>query len=695
MKNFKLLFNNLLLVLLILSLITEKVNAQENGNFCATDQILEQMLKDNPEMIKEMEYHNKMAASYKSFSKTDAVYIIPVVFHVIHDDGPENISRAQIINALEILNKDMRGHNSDTQQVHSQFKHLIADIEVEFRLATKDPNGSPTEGINRIKSNLTYFNGPHSALQNLISWNRNHYLNVWVVSQIGGGGGLTILGYAHLPNASNSNDGIVMRHDHLGQTGTAASSRGRTFTHEVGHYFGLFHTFQGGCQPTSNCTNNGDGVCDTPPTEDAHYGCNTNLKTCYNLLVNVHNHMDYSTCRFMFTEGQKNRMHYFLNVSPRSSLHTSFNLNARGVMMPNPGFEAQLSSYCAGAPVYFYDMSYNGEISSVEWEFPTGTPSASNELNPVITFEDQGFHQVIMKVTNENGTTQFTFPQGVYLPGNTRIPAPVTEIFDNLQNINDLWTISEEVNNVSWQINTDVSNIGDNSIYINSYYLTDGTNPYTFDMPILDISEFDNPMLDFNYAYVNKSSFSDSRLRIFVSVNCGQSFLLLKAIPLTTIQTVSEPQNTYFVPDENQWSMFLENLNNFKGAENLIIRFHFTGGNTIGNNLYIDRIRVYEEGAPLSITEVQNLKDNLKIYPNPFKDQLEISVYSSQNLTANMIITDLLGREISTHILELEKNNNQFVFNNETLNLTESGIYILTINKGDTFISKRISFINQ
>ncbi|UPT65747.1 MAG: hypothetical protein M0D57_14645 [Sphingobacteriales bacterium JAD_PAG50586_3] len=129
-----------------------------------------------------------------------AVRIIPVVFHVLHDGGPENISKAQIEDQIRILNEDFRRLNADTVNTPQPFKAVAADCNIEFRLANKDPQGNCTDGIIRINTPKTNDASDDNGAKGVSYWPRNQYLNVWVVKNIDdqGSGGI-ILGYAQLP----------------------------------------------------------------------------------------------------------------------------------------------------------------------------------------------------------------------------------------------------------------------------------------------------------------------------------------------------------------------------------------------------------------------------------------------------------------------------------------------------------------
>ena len=243
-------------------------------------------------------------------SKVDGQIItIPVVVHVIYKNSQENISAAQIQSQIDVLNEDFRRTNADANNIWSQ----AADTQIEFKLATIDVNGNPTTGITRKSSTKTSW-GTNDAMKKssqggVNPWDATQYLNMWVCN-IGGG----ILGYAQFPGGSVSTDGVVMSPQYFGSSDkgsgfylSAPFDKGRTATHEVGHFLNLRHIWgDGGCGVD-------DFVSDTPESDASNGGCVTNHVSCGSVDM-VQNYMDYSndSCMNLFTLGQKNRMRTIL-----------------------------------------------------------------------------------------------------------------------------------------------------------------------------------------------------------------------------------------------------------------------------------------------------------------------------------------------------------------------------------------------
>jgi len=263
---------------------------------------------------------------------TAEVMVIPVVFHVVHLGEPvgegTNISDEQIQSAVVALNEDFRkieGTNGDG---------LGVDTKIEFCLASRTPDNQPTTGIVRHDgSNLVYGGESYAedgvsatSLESGVSnnwlkstlgcWDKDEYLNIWVVSEIGGnngGGGIQGFSYIGAVGGTSSQacySGVVQLYNVTGTIGNIKTgNKNRVTTHEVGHYFDLYHTFENtsSCVGETNCETQGDRVCDTPVTT-TNYFCSS--PECPD--AQVENYMDYTgqTCRNTFTQGQAERMRY-------------------------------------------------------------------------------------------------------------------------------------------------------------------------------------------------------------------------------------------------------------------------------------------------------------------------------------------------------------------------------------------------
>ncbi len=266
------LLKNALIGLALVAVQSQTANAQEGFN-CGTDLMMEKLYQQHPELRQaQIDYNNeiiKAAAEKKEQKATESVYIIPVVFHIIHTYGTENISDAQVLDQVAILNRDFRKLNADITAAIPFFQGIAADTKIEFRLPKLDPNGNCTNGIDRIYSHKT---NSANDLSKLNPWPRNKYLNVWVVRSMESVG---TAGYAYYPGATSGFlspfDGIIILHDYIGSVGTGSVFRSRALTHEVGHWLNLPHTWGSTNNPNVAC---GDDLVNDTPVTKGHDNCN-------------------------------------------------------------------------------------------------------------------------------------------------------------------------------------------------------------------------------------------------------------------------------------------------------------------------------------------------------------------------------------------------------------------------------------
>ncbi len=245
------------------------------------------------------------------YDPSAGLFRIPVVVHVIQNNaGTGFISESRVQSQIDVLNEDF-------QAIAGSNGANGTDSQFEFFLATEDPSGSPTNGITYTTSN-SWFND-NGSYWNTLAWDTNRYLNIYTNSASGA------LGYVpDLPQggiAGSNSDRVVVLYSSFGRNAPLVPYHlGRTTTHELGHYFGLYHTFNGGCAGGS-CYNSGDRICDTNNESTPTFGCPGSRSSC-GLQAPKDNYMDYSDdiCMEMFTPEQSNRMrctleHYRPNLA--------------------------------------------------------------------------------------------------------------------------------------------------------------------------------------------------------------------------------------------------------------------------------------------------------------------------------------------------------------------------------------------
>lgn len=303
---------------------------------CGTPQKMEQFFKDNPQLKAYSKELRAFLTNPENITKkgTTSVVTVPVVVHVLYKNTTQNISDAQIQSQITVLNNDYRKLNADYNTVvPAAFKPFGADLEIAFCMATKTPTGAATTGIVRksVASSFSFDNNYYTSSGDL-AWDPTKYLNIWVGAFTNTG----YLGWAYLPDAAGqAYDGLAISYKYFGTIGTATApyNKGRTATHEIGHYFGLEHPWGSIDGDTDTCgsATNDDGVADTPTTSAAYYGCptfpdfaNTCDNTTYPNGAMFMNYMDYvdDACMAMFSAGQKIITSNTL-AGPRASLLNS------------------------------------------------------------------------------------------------------------------------------------------------------------------------------------------------------------------------------------------------------------------------------------------------------------------------------------------------------------------------------------
>ena len=291
------------------------VSAQDH---CRSVDYQTQMLQNNPALASTMADIENFTQNYLSAlqhkidgvnptANLPSVINIPVVVHVLYNTAQENISDAQIFSQIEILNQDFQRLNADTVNTPLVFQPVAANCGFQFTLAKVDTAGYATTGIVRKHTTVQQFGLKDqikfSAQGGDDAWDRNSYLNIWVGNLSGG-----ILGYTSVVGGPAVNDGVVVLYTAFGMGGSATApfNKGRTTTHEVGHWLNLIHTWG-----DADCGD--DHVADTPPQSAADYGCPSGtIISCNNAPYgNMYsNFMDFTNdaCMNLFTNGQRCRM---------------------------------------------------------------------------------------------------------------------------------------------------------------------------------------------------------------------------------------------------------------------------------------------------------------------------------------------------------------------------------------------------
>ncbi|RMG88600.1 MAG: zinc metalloprotease, partial [Bacteroidetes bacterium] len=263
-------------------------DASVSQRIFGVNQVLEKLIEKN---------------QYKASLRTDPN--ISVVVHVVWNNPEENLDDDTILSQIEALNRDFNGRNDDLADVPEEFKPFIARQGIRFCLASKDPQGAPTLGIVRVKTDLQSIGTKDelffSELGGSDAWDTHRYLNIWVANT-----GEFITGFGTFPEQVEAErQGVVIHPKYFGKNNAQNYNLGRVAVHEVGHYLGLYHTWDN----NANC-NSDDGVPDTPLQQHPYEGCPAHPQSSCGSMDMFMNFMDYvnDDCMVMFTQGQMERM---------------------------------------------------------------------------------------------------------------------------------------------------------------------------------------------------------------------------------------------------------------------------------------------------------------------------------------------------------------------------------------------------
>ncbi|TGE13950.1 M43 family zinc metalloprotease [Hymenobacter elongatus] len=639
------------------------------GFRCAFDSAQQQAFRRTPGS--ERNYRNfllqvaALSASDQARLLAQPDVTVPVVVHVIHTGGANNISDAQVQDAIRILNEDFNKANRDTADVIAAFQPRYATVGFRFRLAQRDPSGNCSTGITRTFSTQTSIGD--DRVKSLIGWDSNRYLNIWVCDAANGAGG-----YAYLPCSGGTADGIVIRNGQFASIGRSCGSNFcvRSLTHEVGHYFGLPHTWGGSNTPglASNCSID-DGIADTPNTvgvgaPSGGSGCPLTNSAC-GVLANVQNYMDYSSCASMFTTGQKTVMRASLLLSCRSTLVSAANLASTGTndghqavpCAPVVAFQASSTVVCEGGSISFSDQSYNADVAAAStqylWQVPGGQPSSSTQRQPTITYPTSGIYDVTLTITTPGGSGSSVRQQLIQVRGaNTGVLAPLAESFEtagfpanfpapDLRN----WVSTSTSTQVlaRWERQTNaLPSHGAAFLQIRSSVLPAGTST-DLTSPNIDLSGISGPVrLVFDRAYARRSASATDQLRVQFSSDCGVTWNTGAAYFATALNTKGSKFFSGFAPDSlSEWQPLTVSIPEVYKSSRFQLRLQMISNG--GNTLFIDNLRLSSATTTATLEAAQA---GVYIYPNPLTTATAVHFRLAAAKSVQLLVTDVVGRQV-------------------------------------------------
>jgi hypothetical protein len=387
--------------LAIILLITTSIQliSQKPTLVCGYEHFIKIQKAHSPHYIENLDRMNEEAKT-SSNNRGGSNYTLPVVFHVLHNSENQNIPDSVVLSQLEVLNEDYRRMNADAINTRDIFLPVAADTDINFALATIDPDGNPTTGITHtytdresfeidiFSQTMTLDEVKHAETGGSDAWNPEHYVNIWICNIDGGFLG-QIFGYAYPPAGLDnwpegseapdmSNEGIVLHYTVVGRNnpyadedGTSENNLGRALVHEMGHYLGLRHIW--GDELFTDICSEEDGIDDTPLCGSGdQFACDFEANTCDDGTENdqpdmLENYMDYTQdeCYNMFTQGQKMMMHYVID-------EIRFELLTNSVGIKNPIETNQISVWP------------NPSIARISFSLPSATSQFTYAIRNIL-----------------------------------------------------------------------------------------------------------------------------------------------------------------------------------------------------------------------------------------------------------------------------------------------------------------------
>lgn len=623
-----------------------QMNAQRH---CAAEEVLHQQLLNDPALRSRLEEIERHTQEFQSNGVQERVVVtIPVVVNVVWNTTAENISAAAIASQIQVLNDDFRRLNADAASTPAAFQGIAADCEVNFCMATRDPSGNATDGIRRQNTTVTSFSTndavKFTSQGGLDAWPRDQYLNLWVCD-LGGG----LLGYAQFPGGAAATDGVVCDYAYFGTVGASAPfDKGRTATHEVGHWLNLYHIW--GDDGTS-CSGS-DLVADTPNQADENYGCPTfPTVSCTNgpngdMFMN---YMDYTddACMNLFTAGQKARMQaLFSTGGARVALLSSMGCQAPSSCSAPSGLNAtsitQTSAtvnWGAVSGALSYNLQYKVSTSST-WTTVSGLTATSYNLTGLTAATTYNYQVQTVCSTGSSsysGAASFTTTGGgggscvdVYEPNNTLATAKVIPV-------NTTFTAQ-------------IASSTDKDYY--KFANTTSQRRIKVDLTTLPF--------DYDLRLYRNST------QVGISQNAGTAN---EQIILNTT-TVSSSYVAYVYGYNGAFS----NTQCYTLRVSLSATNWRTDGTTDGESTEIEIPVVFENAG-------------FGMYPNPATDQLTLEVAMEADNDVQVAVTDASGRVAISEHRKLTKGDNKMQLD---LNQLSNGIYFVQVRNGEAVNTRKL-----
>lgn len=702
------------LVVLLLVYYTGTAQQKQKVDRCATVPALQNALERNPALKANFERSVQEVRQATLLRKQSALrengepMYVPVVFHIVLQN-PNQVTDAQVKAQLDTLNIDFAGLNADSSKIPAAFKPLFAKAKIQFKLAQRTPNDDPSTGINRYtttRSSYSYNDNTlkYSASGGADAWDPDRYLNVWITNISGG-----ILGYATFPGGSVAEEqGVVILYRSLPGGNAAPYNKGRTLTHETGHYFFLYHIWgddNGACSGS-------DFVDDTPNQADETGGCPNGVvltDACATAAPGkmYQNYMDYTddACMLMFTQEQDTRMETAFTLYRASLLNSNGadpvvlkNINASlrsindpasricnatfapAITLRNLGVQTLTSvkiyaSVDGGAAVLTPWTGSLASRSTIDVTLNSLTVTAGKHTLKVYVADPNG--SVDGELTNDTLTSAFEY----YPP----VSPPLTESFEGSTYPPQGWDIVNPDSYFTWERVTGIAKTGNASVVMrNLQYEQNGPKDY-LRLPQVTIGTADSAFLSFQVAAAVQTDPSTANnvwdtLQVLVSTDCGNTYTSLYKKWGSSLITRKTAVTTSFVPTSAEWRKDSVDLTAYISSGPIMLAF--LNSSEYENNIYLDDINVYK------VIINPNLKaKGLLVTPNPTSGALSVQFYPNPTTLKGIVIYNASGQKVAERLAGNNSSTTRYDFD---LSPYANGLYTVRVVYSDKTVVQKV-----
>lgn len=683
-------------------------------NRCGTMTVLQAAMEKDPalkesyEKVKlQLSQDVKVKLTNPAARENAASVFIPVVFHIVMND-PTQVTDAQIMNQLNALNNDYAGLNADSTVIPAAFKPLFGKSKIQFVLAKRTAGNLPSNGIERIITTQSVFgigntNIKYTASGGADSWDPSRFFNVWICQLTDG-----LLGYATFPTQTPTREqGVVMSYGTLPGGYITGYNKGRTLTHESGHFFFLYHIWgddDGACSGS-------DGVDDTPNQTDATSGCPGGAVVKDACSPNApgilyQDYMDYSSdgCMAMFTTQQVARMEAALSRY-RNALTTS-----NGAVSPLKALDAQILSidnpYNRVCDTKFSPVVTlrnwgtetltsadilagvdNGTAVQTHWTGSLASMATVQVTLNAISAGANGTHALKVQVTSPNGGTDllktndtlskvFEYPAPLTLP--------LTEGFETAIFPPANWDIINADGSYTWERADGVGKTGNAAMMVRNFEYKQNQQRDYIRLPQVNITETDSAFLTFQVAAAMQTMAGTllnnwDTLQVLISTDCGNTYTSLYKKWGSALVTRSALTTTSFVPAAGEWRKDSVNLTPYINAGPVMLAFVNSTGNE--NNLYIDDINLYKKRGS---NKLEN--QGWLITPNPATGPVTVQFYTAPANLKGISLFSSTGQKLAEKLVSGTPSTS-YRFD---MSKYAAGVYVVRIVFGDHTVTSKI-----